>query len=126
MKKIIILPIILILSCNLFAQDCNKQHFIVAKSALINAIGIDIYNLKIKGSKILSLEFICDTTGNVLRINKYQIFDKNLSKKQFNLFCKMFRANKMDICNPEPEIANSDYLRMSLYKPKYSLILKVI
>ena len=88
MKKLIILPIILIFTYNSFAQDCSKQHFIVAKSELIDVIGIKNYNLKNKGDKILSLEFMCDTIGNILHINKYRIFDKNLSKKQFNLFCK--------------------------------------
>jgi hypothetical protein len=126
MKKLTILPIILLLSYNTFSQDCSKQHFLVAKSTLINVIGIDNYNLKQKGDKILSLEFICDTLGNVLLISKYQILDKNLSKKQFNLFCKKFLKSKMDICNPEPEIANSDYFRINQYKPKYSLLLKVI
>jgi hypothetical protein len=114
------------LSCKLFAQDCSRQHFTVAKSALISVIGINNYNSKIKGSKILSLEFTCDTLGNVLKINKYRVFDKDLSKKQFSLFCKMFRKTKMDICNPEPEITNIEYFKMSNYKPKYNLLLKAI
>lgn len=126
MKKLIIFPIFLLCAYNSFTQDCSKQHFTTAKYEFINVIDIENYNLKNKGDKILSLEFTCDTLGNILHINQYRIFDKSVSKKQFNLFCKQFRKNTMDICNPEPEISNSDYFRMNNYKPKYNLLLKII
>ena len=117
MKNLITLLIILKLSYSTFSQGCITQHYNIAKSSLINVIGIDKYNMKIKGDKILYLEFVCDTLGNVLSVYNYRVFDKNLSKK--------FRNNKMDICNPETEISNSVYFKMNNYKPKYSLLLKV-
>ena len=125
MKNLITLLIILKLSYSTFSQGCITQHYNIAKSSLINVIGIDKYNMKIKGDKILYLEFVCDTLGNVLSVYNYRVFDKNLSKKQFKSFCKKFRNNKMDICNPETEISNSVYFKMNNYKPKYSLLLKV-
>jgi hypothetical protein len=125
MKNLLIILTILIIPNKLFSQDCSSQHFATAKSLLIKVIGNDNYELKDKGDKILSLEFVCDTLGNVLSINNYKIFDKTLSKKQFNSFCKKFRKSKMSICNPEPEINNTDYFKMNNFKPKYYLLLKV-
>ena len=125
MKHVVLLLVILINPYRSFSQDCMHSNYITAQSILIKIIGSDNYVLKDRGDKLLSFAFVCDTLGNVLSIGNSKIFDKKLSKRQFNSFCKKFKETKMSICNPEPEINKIDYLRMKNFKPQYYLLLKV-